>query len=79
MSHPSVRPSLSFRPDLRARDAGARSGRQGWPVFGPLARSVLDGCEHDGMIDRVGGPVRYSSSSMQVRTLRRKYSSFLRP
>jgi hypothetical protein len=22
------------------------------------ARSVLDGCEHDGMIERVGGPIR---------------------
>src|SRR5271166_6081910 len=33
--HPSVRSPPSFRPDLRARHAGARSGGQGWPVFGP--------------------------------------------
>jgi hypothetical protein len=35
-----------------------------------------------GTIERVGGPIRrgrYSSGSMQVKTLRRKYSSFLRP
>jgi hypothetical protein len=57
-SHPFVRSAPSFRPDLHARYAGARSGGQGWPVFGPLARSVLDGCEHDGMIGRVGGPSR---------------------
>src|SRR5208283_4747173 len=25
----------SFRPDLRARHAGARSGGHGWPGFGP--------------------------------------------
>src|ERR1700692_1742369 len=33
--HPSVRSPPSFRPDLRARHAGARNGGQGWPVFGP--------------------------------------------
>ena len=33
--HPSVRSVPSFRPDLRAPHAGARSGGQGWPVFGP--------------------------------------------
>ena len=33
--HPFVRSQPSFRPDLRARHAGARSGGQGWPVFGP--------------------------------------------
>ena len=34
-SHPFVRSAPSFRPDLRAPRAGARSGSQGWPVFGP--------------------------------------------
>ena len=33
--HPFVRSAPSFRPDLRAARAGARSGGQGWPVFGP--------------------------------------------
>ena len=63
---------------MPARAAAVKDG----PPFGPLARSVLDGCEHDGMIERVGGRIRqsrYSSGSMQLRTLRRKYSWFLRP
>src|SRR5262249_1781433 len=37
--------------------AGARSGGQGWPAFGPprqAARSVLDGREHDGRMRRLG-------------------------
>ena len=34
-SHPFVRSAPSFRPDLRAVSAVARSGGQGWPVFGP--------------------------------------------
>jgi hypothetical protein len=55
-SNPFVRSAPSFRPDLQARYAGARRGGQGWPAFGPpSARSVLDGREHDGMIERVGG------------------------
>ncbi len=33
--HPFVRSAPSFHPDLRAARAGARSGGQGWPVFGP--------------------------------------------
>jgi hypothetical protein len=33
--NPFVRSAPSFRPDLRAPRAGARSGGQGWPVFGP--------------------------------------------
>ena len=33
--NPFVRSAPSFRPDLHARFAGARSGGQGWPVFGP--------------------------------------------
>jgi hypothetical protein len=32
---PFVRPATSFRPDLHAASAAARSGGQGWPVFGP--------------------------------------------
>jgi NAD(P)-dependent dehydrogenase (short-subunit alcohol dehydrogenase family) len=84
-SNPFVRSAPSFRPDLQARYADARSGGQGWPAFGPsrqrreasltaastTARSSVSG-------DRSSGG-RYSSGSMQVRTLRRKYSSFLRP
>jgi hypothetical protein len=34
-SNPSVRSAPSFRPDLHARYADARSGGQGWPAFGP--------------------------------------------
>src|SRR6266436_1625103 len=34
-SHPFVRSAPSFRPDLRTISAVARSGGQGWPVFGP--------------------------------------------
>jgi hypothetical protein len=34
-SHPFVRSAPSFRPDLRTASAVARSGGQGWPVFGP--------------------------------------------
>src|SRR5580658_8998029 len=34
-SHPLVRSAPSFRPDPHAPRAGARSGGQGWPVFGP--------------------------------------------
>ncbi len=34
-SHPFVRSAPSFRPDLRAVSAVARSGGQGWLVFGP--------------------------------------------
>jgi hypothetical protein len=34
-SHPLVRSAPSFRPDPQAPRAGARSGGQGWPVFGP--------------------------------------------
>ena len=37
--HSSVRSPPSFRPDRRARHAGARSGGQGWPVFGPPSGS----------------------------------------
>src|ERR1700686_1789349 len=33
--NPSVRSAPSFHPDLHAPRAGARSGGQGWPVFGP--------------------------------------------
>src|SRR5215471_8412761 len=33
--NPSVRSAPSFRPDLHARYADARSGGQGWPAFGP--------------------------------------------
>jgi len=47
--HPSV-PTCTL--EVPARAAAVKDG----PSFGPLARSVLDGCEHDGMIDRVGGP-----------------------
>jgi hypothetical protein len=65
--------------DMPTRAAAVKDG----PSSGSLARSVLDGCEHDGTIERVGGLIRqggrYSSGSMQVRTLSRKYSSFLRP
>jgi hypothetical protein len=45
--------------------AGARSCRQGWPVFGPsppAARSVLDGSEDDGTLERVGArPATHSN------------------
>jgi hypothetical protein len=34
-SHPLVRSAPSFRPDPHAPRAAARSGGQGWPVFGP--------------------------------------------
>ena len=34
-SHPLVRSAPSFRPDPHAPCAGAHSGGQGWPVFGP--------------------------------------------
>jgi|ERR1700730_5507207 len=34
-SNPSVRSAPSFHPDLHALSAGARSGGQGWPAFGP--------------------------------------------
>ena len=34
-SHPLVRSAPSFRPDPHAPRAGAHSGGQGWPVFGP--------------------------------------------
>src|SRR5580692_7350190 len=34
-SHPFVRSTPSFRPDLRTASAVAHSGGQGWPVFGP--------------------------------------------
>src|SRR5258706_14906850 len=34
-SHPFVRSAASFRPDLHTISAVARSGGQGWPVFGP--------------------------------------------
>src|SRR5258707_9058258 len=34
-SHPFVRSAPSFRPDLRTMSAVARSGAQGWPLFGP--------------------------------------------
>src|SRR5260370_23705999 len=33
--HPFVRSAPSFHPDLRPACAGARSGCQGWPAFGP--------------------------------------------
>src|ERR1700681_4889792 len=59
-SHPFVRSAPSFRPDLRTISAVARSGGQGWPVFGPplqRARSVLDGREHGGTLGRVGEPI----------------------
>jgi len=36
--HSSVRSPPSFRPDRRARHAGARSAGKGWPVFGPPRR-----------------------------------------
>src|SRR5437899_2840271 len=52
-----VRPGPSFRPDLRALLAVARSGGQGWPLFAATAsaaRSVLDGREHGGTIEPVG-------------------------
>src|SRR5712672_2774807 len=35
LSHPFVRSAPSFRPDLHTARAVARSGGQGWPVFGP--------------------------------------------
>jgi len=35
LSDPFVRSAPSFRPDLHARQAGAHSGGQGWPGFGP--------------------------------------------
>jgi len=43
-------------PDLRAVSAVARSGGQGWPVFGHRFSGAqrLDGCEHDGMLDASG-------------------------
>ena len=46
-----------FRPDLRARHAGARAAAvKDGPssATAPAARSVLDGREHDGRLDRVG-------------------------
>jgi hypothetical protein len=49
---------LPSRPARAA--AGARSGCQGWPVFratAAAARSVLDGREHDGNLERDGAPV----------------------
>ena len=69
--HPFVRSAPSFRPDLRTAQADARSGRQGWPVFGPPRQrraSVLDGREHDGMLDRVGRRHPTASPHQKART-----------
>src|SRR5215471_16875891 len=63
--HPSI-------PTCAVLRADARSGSQGWPVFGPpllAARSVLDGREHDGMLGRVGS--RSSNSPLSKRENRR--------
>ena len=50
--HPFVRPGPSFRPDLRIASA--------------VARSVLDGREHEGMLDRVGPRVRPLNSASEA-------------
>ena len=50
--HPSA---PTYTRDLPARAAAVKDG----PSSGsPRQRRVLDGREHDGMIERVGGPVR---------------------
>jgi hypothetical protein len=57
--HPSVRPRTILPSRPAPAPAGARSGGQGWPAFGPppaAARSVLDRREHDGSIVRRRGP-----------------------
>ena len=51
--HPSV-PTCTR--DMLARAAAVKDGRLRATAL--AARSVLDGCEHDGMIERVGGPIR---------------------
>src|SRR6201997_5083429 len=58
-----------------AAPAGARSGGQGWPVFGPppsAARSVLDGREHDGRIVRRRGPRSATRTDPAIRKLARR-------
>ena len=78
-SNPFVRSGtiLPSRPTRAiCRRAQRRSRMARLRATASAARSVLDGCEHDGMIERVGdrsaqGPC-YSSGNMQVRTLRRK-------
>lgn len=58
--HPSVRPGTILPSRPAPAPAGARSGSQGWPAFGPppsAARSVLDGREHDGSIVRRREPI----------------------
>jgi hypothetical protein len=58
-----------------AAPAGARSGGQGWPVFGPppsAARSVLDGREHDGSIVRRRGPRSATRTDPAIRKLARR-------
>ena len=59
--HPFVRSGPSFRPDLRianARRAQRPSRMVRLPTTASAARSVPDGQEHDGMLDRVGARVR---------------------
>src|SRR4029077_7457312 len=52
----TILPSRPARAICRGAQRRSRMARLRAPAS--AARSVLDGCEHDGMIERVGGPIR---------------------
>jgi hypothetical protein len=73
--HPSVRPGTILPSRPAPAPAGARSGGQGWPAFGPppsAARSVLDGREHDGSIVRRRGPRSATRTEPAIKEVARR-------